>query len=233
MDAESDSVYFMASPKNPTQRYLYRVKLDGTGLDAGHARRISRARTTTRSRRTRMGDPPLFGVRHAAHRRTWSACPSMRRFECSRRTRPSRPSSQSSRTVTTEFFRVDIGERRRARRLVHPAAGLRSEREISRCSCTSTVSRPARRSLDRWGGGEPSLAPDARPERLRRDELRQPRHARAARPGLAEGRLPPGRHPGARGSGRGGARPCCEQPAVPRQGPHRRLGLERRRIDDA
>ncbi len=32
VDAASDSVYFTASPKNPTQRYLYRVKLDGTGL---------------------------------------------------------------------------------------------------------------------------------------------------------------------------------------------------------
>jgi dipeptidyl-peptidase 4 len=29
----SDTVYFTASPKNPTQRYLYRVKLDGTGLE--------------------------------------------------------------------------------------------------------------------------------------------------------------------------------------------------------
>jgi dipeptidyl-peptidase 4 len=32
VDSASDSVYFTASPKNPTQRYLYRVKLDGTGL---------------------------------------------------------------------------------------------------------------------------------------------------------------------------------------------------------
>ena len=33
VDQGSDSVYFTASPKNPTQRYLYRVKLDGTGLE--------------------------------------------------------------------------------------------------------------------------------------------------------------------------------------------------------
>jgi dipeptidyl-peptidase 4 len=32
VDSATDSVYFTASPKNATQRYLYRVKLDGTGL---------------------------------------------------------------------------------------------------------------------------------------------------------------------------------------------------------
>ncbi len=32
VDKASDSVYFTASPKNATQRYLYRVKLDGTGM---------------------------------------------------------------------------------------------------------------------------------------------------------------------------------------------------------
>jgi dipeptidyl-peptidase-4 len=32
VDKGADSVYFTASRKNPTQRYLYRVKLDGTGL---------------------------------------------------------------------------------------------------------------------------------------------------------------------------------------------------------
>ncbi len=32
VDKVSDLVYFTASPKNATQRYLYRVKLDGTGM---------------------------------------------------------------------------------------------------------------------------------------------------------------------------------------------------------
>jgi dipeptidyl-peptidase-4 len=33
VDPASDSVYFTASPKNPTQRYLYRVNLAGSGLE--------------------------------------------------------------------------------------------------------------------------------------------------------------------------------------------------------
>ncbi len=33
VDSGSDSVYFTASPKNPTQRYLYRVNLAGSGLE--------------------------------------------------------------------------------------------------------------------------------------------------------------------------------------------------------
>ncbi len=32
VDKAADSVYFMASPKNPTQRYLYKINLDGSGL---------------------------------------------------------------------------------------------------------------------------------------------------------------------------------------------------------
>jgi dipeptidyl-peptidase 4 len=33
VDEQADSVYFIASPDNPTQRYLYRVHLDGTGQE--------------------------------------------------------------------------------------------------------------------------------------------------------------------------------------------------------
>ena len=33
VDEAAETVYFMASPKNPTQRYLYRVKLDGKDLE--------------------------------------------------------------------------------------------------------------------------------------------------------------------------------------------------------
>jgi dipeptidyl-peptidase 4 len=38
VDEQSDCVYFIASPDNPTQRYLYRVHLDGTGRE-----RVTRA----------------------------------------------------------------------------------------------------------------------------------------------------------------------------------------------
>ena len=31
MDEKSNTVYFMASPTNATQQYLYKTKLDGTG----------------------------------------------------------------------------------------------------------------------------------------------------------------------------------------------------------
>jgi len=33
VDQRSQCLYFQASPENPTQRYLYRIKLDGTGLE--------------------------------------------------------------------------------------------------------------------------------------------------------------------------------------------------------
>src|SRR5262249_6966617 len=33
VDHANGSVYFMASPRNPTQAYLYRVRLDGTGRE--------------------------------------------------------------------------------------------------------------------------------------------------------------------------------------------------------
>jgi dipeptidyl-peptidase-4 len=51
IDEKEGWLYFMASPENPIQRYLYRIRLDGRGKPE----RISPAPTATRHRRGRNG----------------------------------------------------------------------------------------------------------------------------------------------------------------------------------
>ena len=70
VDEKARLVYFMASPENPTQSYLYRVPLDGSGKaeprdpagSAGHARLPDLARRP-------VGDPHVLLVRQAADHR--------------------------------------------------------------------------------------------------------------------------------------------------------------------
>ena len=158
---------------------------------------ISRERMTTSFRRTRSGRSTAIPHSTRSRPRLWSDCPSTNAFECSRRTRPFAPSSRGSRRSGRSSSASISATACRSTRWCMLAAGIRSECEVP----------VARARLWRAGGPDrarplgrlqPSLAPDARSERLRRDELRQSRNAVAPRAGLAKGGLPPGRHPGAR-----------------------------------
>ena len=75
VDREADWIYYSASPENPTQRYLYRVRSDGTGRQrvtppgsGGHARLRD---LSGRS----LGDPSIFGVRHGSQRQSLISLP--------------------------------------------------------------------------------------------------------------------------------------------------------------
>ena len=112
VDEKAGRVYFLASPDNPTQQYLYRVAARRQRhARAAHARRTSRAGTTTTSRPTArvavhtystFGTPPRVeldlaarpqGRPHARGRTTSSA----RRW----RSWPARRSSSSASTSAT------------------------------------------------------------------------------------------------------------------------------------
>ena len=97
----------------------------------------------------------------------------------------------------TEFFRVDIGNG------VTSMAGACFHRtSIPHAKYPLLVhvyGEPAGQTvLDRWGGGNQLWHRMLARAGLRRDELRQSRHARAQGPGVAEGGLPQDRNPGAR-----------------------------------
>ncbi len=46
VDAQNGWVYFLASPQNATQRYLYRVRIDGNGKEGGNEERLTPASAT-------------------------------------------------------------------------------------------------------------------------------------------------------------------------------------------
>ena len=67
VDEERGCVYFDASPENPTQCYLYRVPLDGSGrLDARYARRSARHPRVSSLRGWPLGVPHVFAHGPAA-----------------------------------------------------------------------------------------------------------------------------------------------------------------------
>jgi len=105
----SQWLYFLASPDNPTQRYLYRVRLDGTGLErltppeqAGtHDYQISPDARWAIHRWSSFDAPPTVElVELPGHEtvRTLAANKSLRAKVKKLKRRP------------TEFFRVDIGD---------------------------------------------------------------------------------------------------------------------------
>jgi dipeptidyl-peptidase-4 len=109
VDREAGWVYFLASPDNPTQRYLYRVRLDGTG----------------RERLTPAGQPGTHDyqiapkARWAVHRFSTFDTPPMTeliRLPGHERVRLLADNSALKRKLEslkkgrTEFFRVDVGD---------------------------------------------------------------------------------------------------------------------------
>jgi dipeptidyl-peptidase 4 len=108
VDQKSGWVYFIASPDNPTQRYLYRVRLDGTG----------------RERVTPAGQPGTHDYQISPDAR-WAihhfsafdtvpttdliALPSHERIELLAENKALRDKFASLKKRPAEFFRVDIG----------------------------------------------------------------------------------------------------------------------------
>ena len=102
----------------------------------------------------------------------------------------------------TEFFRVDIGDGIALDGwcILPPDFDASAKYPVAGARLRRAGRSDGARSL---GGRQLPLAPDAGPERIHRHELRQPRHARAARPGLAQVGLSSDRHAGPQGPGRG------------------------------
>ena len=88
VDEQSHCIYFIASPDNPCQRYLYRVQLDGTGLTritpqdepGTHMADISPDGRWAILTSSSFDVPPIVD---------WSDCPNTRSFARWRRTRTS------------------------------------------------------------------------------------------------------------------------------------------------
>ncbi len=109
IDEKSSFVYFIASPDNPTQKYLYRVQLDGKGLErlspkdqpGTHDYQISPGARWAVHRYSRFDSPPVTDlIRLPSHERVRNLADNS----------TLRTKLDALKKTKTEFFRVDIGD---------------------------------------------------------------------------------------------------------------------------
>ena len=152
VDEKGGWFYFIASPQNATQRYLYRAPLDGSS---------DPVRVTPETfAGTNSYDISPDG-KYAFHGFSSFDNPGLRELVTlpdHKVVRPTGDSAAAKEKVApllnppVEFFKVDAGGGVDGRRIPHQAAGVRSHRRSIRCSCTSTASRPSQTVVDSWGG---------------------------------------------------------------------------------
>jgi len=109
VDADNKRLYFLASPENPTQQYLYRINLDGSDLQrltpgdvpGYHTYRISPNAKYAVHSRSRMDKPPVAQTVSLDDHRTIRTHADNRKLKGKLKELKLRP---------TEFFRVEIGD---------------------------------------------------------------------------------------------------------------------------
>ncbi len=110
LDEEGGWIYYIASPDNPTQRYLWRARLDGTGApqrlspaaDSGsHSYQVAPGLRYAIHTYSRFGVPPVVDL---------VELPSHRRLRTLVENTQLRGRVAALRTGAREFFQVDVGE---------------------------------------------------------------------------------------------------------------------------
>ena len=152
VDEEQGCVYFIASPDNPTQRYLYRAPLDGRGAARARFARGPAGHSFLRDvEGLPLGLSHLLPFWPAAGHRTGELAGSQGHPGAGRQRQAARQTGRVE-ALPQRVLPRGHRQRRAARRLVHQAARFRSRASAIRCSSTSTASRPGTTVVDRWGG---------------------------------------------------------------------------------
>ena len=187
VDEAGGWLYYIASPANATQRYLYRSRLDGRGTararDAGGG---EPARTPTTCRPIADGRFTATRASTCLASRIRSACPTTPSSASSRTTRRSRRRSAPMLAGRTEMLQVDVGEGVELDGwLIKPRAFDPSKKYPI---MVYVYGEPAGTTVTRQLGRQQPRAPRRAGRRgVPGRELRQPRHP------LAEGRARGGR----------------------------------------
>ncbi len=226
-DQKGSGIYFIASPDSASERYLYRVGLDGSDLKritpAGfigtHSYQISPDANWAIHTQSCSDLPPVTDLvsldDHQVVRVLENNEELLAKVE------------QLSRSPT-EFFSVEIGDGVELDAwCIKPPDFDPAKKYPLLCY---VYGEPAGSTVvNRWGGKSYSLALDARTARLCRDEFRQSRHESTTRSGVSKEHLQEDRHPAAAGSsGRGESRVGIQILPGPRS--RWRMGMERRRF---
>ena len=180
-------LYYIASPANATQRYLYRSRLDGSGKPERVTPAAAAARTPTTFRRIAAGrSTPTRGSTRPASRIS-SACPITRSSASSRTTRRSRRRWSPCWPAARRCFRwTSAAGVSLDGWLIKPRAFDPSKKYPV---IVYVYGEPAGTTVtDSWGGSGPHAAGRAGRRWVPGRELRQPGHAVAEGAGVAQGR---------------------------------------------
>ena len=228
-DTGDEWVYFIASPDDPTSRYLYRARTNGQGTPE----RVTPAdQPGTHSYRLAPGGRMAF--------HTWSQfdvppvidvveLPSHRALRPLTDTTALRKTLASVITRPVEFFTVEVGDGISLDGWMLKPSRLRSGQALPVHHLR--LRRAGRRHRHQPVAGRHDALP-SRPgrSRVRHRQHGQPRHAGAQGRAVAQGGLRQRRRPVVEGTG-GGGEGAGGAPPVPRRLARRGLGLERRRLE--
>jgi dipeptidyl-peptidase-4 len=150
VDQAAEQVYFLASPANPTQRYLFRARLDGTGLE----------RLTPKTQSGTHDYQPSPDARWAVHRySSFETVPSTTLIRLSSHqeirvladNKALRSKMEALKSGRTEFFRADVGEGIALDAWCMLPPGFQATAKYP--LMVYVYGEPAAQSvLDRWGG---------------------------------------------------------------------------------
>ena len=202
VDERGGWLFVTASPADATKRFLFRVRMDGksapvpvgpAGQTGVHRYDISPSARWAFHTFGGLDTPPvteLVRLPDGRSVRTMAANDALK------------AKVDALQRKTGRLLQARYRRRRPGRRLAHPAARFRPGQEIPPLRlCLRRAGRPDRPG--QLGRQRLSLASHAGPAGLCRRQLRQPRHAGAARPGLAQEHLSADRHSGLARPGRG------------------------------
>ena len=205
LDEAGGWIYFIASPDNATQRYLYRSKLDGTGTPE-RVTPVDPARHAPlrRGAGRQDGVPHLLALRRAAgHRRRRAA--GAHRAAPAHGHRGAREEGDAAGAAAGGVLHHRRGRWGDARRVDAEADALRRVEALP--GDRVRLRRAGKPDGDRQLGRRPDAVPSrARRGRLHRRQRGQSRHAGAEGRGVAQGGVRRGRRAVREGAGRGRAR---------------------------
>ena len=230
VDQAGGWLYFIASPENAAQRYLFRVRLDGQGKaerltppnqPGTHGYIISPLANLAIHSSTSFNAPPVTDIVDLPQHSTVRMVIDNKEL---------RDRLAKVKPCPPEFFRVDIGEGVQLDGwMIKPPDFDPSKRyPVLFYVYGEPWGQPV---LDRWSGDRGMWHLDARAAGLRGRERRQPRHAGSEGPGLAQGDLPEDRNRELRRSSR--SRPGDHEVVIRGPESRGRVGLERRGLVDA
>ena len=230
LDEKNGNVYFIASPENPTQRYLYQVDLNGQqppkritpdNLPGWHDYQASKDCLYATHTYSQFGKPPSTDLVQLPEHKIIKKLSENKKLQA--KLDALKPSDQ-------QFFKVNVGDGVELDGWCIRPPDFNPDKKYP--VLFQVYGEPAgQTATDHWGGDTYLWHRIAGPAWVPGDQHRQPWHGIPQGTHMAQMHLQTGWDSGPGGSGRSRS-PACQRTPVYRCQPHCNLGMERRRFND-